>query len=98
MSLAPPVEIDAETGEVVEYTPEAKPARYRAKLDTLADIRREMAKLYRESRSGLLSVQDMTKYVWALKAMGEVISEADIEAKLDYLEQQLLPKGDGNNE
>ncbi len=89
-----PIEIDATTGDVSDYPLDGnKPMRYRAKLDTLADVRREMARLYRESRSGGLDVQDMTKFVWVLKSISEVIDRADIEAKLQYLERELLPSG-----
>jgi hypothetical protein len=67
------VEIDGATGEVTEYTPTGKPSRYRCKLDTMQDVRREMAKLYRETRSGLLDVQDATKLTWCLQTIGKVI-------------------------
>lgn len=42
-----PVEIDGITGEV-EALPPAKGTRYRCKLDTAGDVRREIAKVYRE--------------------------------------------------
>jgi hypothetical protein len=97
MSNKTAAEIDAATGEVSDYHPEVKSARYRAKLDTLADVKREMARLYRESRSGTLGIQDMTKYVWALKSISEVIDRADVEDKLNRLERELL-QGGGNEQ
>ena len=86
MSEHEPLEIDGVTGEVVEYTPNGKAARYRAKLDTMQDVRREMAKLYRESRSGLLEVQDATKLTWCLQAIGKVIEGSDLEKRIEALE------------
>ena len=81
-----PLEIDGVTGDVVEYTPNGKAARYRAKLDTLQDVRREMAKVYREARSGLVDVQDATKLTWCLQAMGKVIEGSDLEKRIEALE------------
>lgn len=83
-----PVEIDGTTGEVAEYTPGGKAARYRAKLDTLQDVRREMAKVYREARSGLVDVQDATKLTWCLQAIGKVIEGGDLEKRVEALENK----------
>jgi hypothetical protein len=80
-----PVEIDGVTGEV-ESLPPQKGQRYRCKLDTLGDVKREMAKLYREARSGLLDVQDTTKLTWCLVAVGKVIEGSDLEKRLEALE------------
>ena len=87
MSVKNPVEIDGATGGVIDYTP-GKPTRYRAKLDSLQDVRREMAKVYRESRSGLIDAQDATKQVWMLKAIGEVIAAHEIEKRIEALENR----------
>jgi hypothetical protein len=85
MSAHEPVEIDGLTGEVIDYPTSHK--RYRAKLDTLQDVKREMAKVYRESRSGLVDIQDATKHVWVLQALGKVIVDADLEQRIDRLEK-----------
>ena len=88
MSDRDPVEIDGVTGEIADYTPtHKKPARYRAKLDTLADVRREMAKVYREARTGLIDNQDATKQVWILQAIGKVIVESELEQRIEALEK-----------
>lgn len=86
MSNKYPVEVDAITGEVSDLPPQ-KGQRYRAKLDTLQDVRREMAKLYRESRSGVLDVQDATKLTWMLQAVGKVIEGSDLETRISKLEE-----------
>ncbi len=86
MSNKYPVEVDGITGEVSDLPP-PKGARYRAKLDTMQDIRREMAKLYRESRSGVLDVQDATKLTWMLQAVGKVIEGSDLEKRIEKLEE-----------
>ena len=63
-----------------------KVTRYRAKLDTLQDVRREMAKVYREARSGVVEVVDGTKLVWMLQAVGKVIEGSDLEKRIEILE------------
>ena len=82
-----PVEIDNTTGEV-ETLPPTKGQRYRCKLDTLADVKREMAKVYRESRSQMIDPVEATKFVWMLQSVGKVIEGSDLEKRLDILEQK----------
>ena len=77
-----PAEIDAASGEADAYIPK----RYRVKLDTLLDVRKEMAKVYREARSGLIDNADGTKQIWMLAAIGKVIVEYDLERRIDALE------------
>lgn len=79
-----PVIIDNVTGAVSTMPP--KVTRYRAKLDTLQDVRREMAKVYREARSGVVEVVDGTKLVWMLQAVGKVIEGSDLEKRIEVLE------------
>ena len=85
MSAQQPVEIDGLTGEVIDHPLGHK--RYRAKLDTLQDVKREMGKLYREARSGLIDPQDATKQVWILQAIGKVIVDAELETRIELLEK-----------
>jgi hypothetical protein len=82
MSNENPCEIDAITGEVRTPTP----SRYRAKLDTLSDVRREMAKCYRESRGKIMQPTDLGKYVYALGAIAKVIETSDLERRIELLE------------
>ena len=87
MSNLEPVEIDGKTGRV-EPLPPARGKRYRCELDTLADVRREMAKVYREARSGLLDVQDASKFTWMLSSIGKVIEGSDLEKRIEALESK----------
>jgi hypothetical protein len=70
----------------VESLPYTKGSRYRAKLDSMQDVRREMAKVYREARSGVIEVVDGTKLVWMLQAVGKVIETSDLEKRIEILE------------
>ncbi len=85
MSNKHPVEIDGVTG-AIDDLPYTKGTRYRCKLDTMQDVRREMAKAYRESRSGVVEIVDGTKLVWMLQAIGRVIETSDLEKRLEILE------------
>ena len=76
--------IDNDTGAVSNLPPQV--ARYRAKLDSMQDVRREMAKVYREARSGVVEVVDGTKLVWMLQAVGKVIEGSDLEKRIEILE------------
>ncbi len=85
MSAHQPVEIDGLTGRVIDHPPTHK--RYRAKLDTLIDVKKEMGKIYREARTGLIDSQDATKQVWMLQAIGKVIVDAELEKRIELLEK-----------
>ena len=80
-----PVIIDNGTGEV-ESLPHAKGTRYRGKLDSIRDVRKEMARCYREARSGVIDVVDGTKFVWMLQAVAKVIESSDLEKRIELLE------------
>ena len=63
--------------------------RCRAKLDTSSDIRHEVAKLYRETRSGLLDSAEATKLTWILISIQKIIESSDMETRLKALEEDL---------
>ena len=77
MQTTPSLVIDNATGELAPLPPE-KNARYRCKLDTAGDVKRELAKLYREARSGLIDPAEATKLGWLL---GEVRKTIEVEQK-----------------
>jgi hypothetical protein len=85
MSNLEPVEIDGITGEV-ETLPPQKGKRYRCQLDTMSDVKREMAKVYRECRSEILDAQTGTKLTWMLQGIAKVIETSDLEKRIEALE------------
>lgn len=91
MTERPPVEIDGITGEI-ETIPSLKGKRYRCKLDTMKDVKAEMARVYREARSGIVDVQDATKLTWCLQAVGKVIEGSDLEKRIEILEYEQRTK------
>ena len=82
-----PVEIDGKTGDV-ETLPPTKNKRYRCKLDTMADVKAEMAKVYRESRSEVLDPVTGTKLIWMLQSVAKVIEGSDLEKRIELLEAE----------
>ncbi len=62
--------------------------RYRLKLDTLSDVKREMTKVYKESRSGIIEIVDASKLVWMLSAVGKIIEVSDLEKRVEALESK----------
>jgi len=55
------------------------------KLTHVADVRRELASIYRDTRQGRLDTADLTRYAYALKVLKEMICDE----MLDELEQRL---------
>ena len=86
MNEVGPVEIDGLTGEVTDLPPQGK--RYRAKLDTIGDVRREMSRVYRECRTGVLATTEGSKLTWMLERIGNVIQSSDLETRVENLERQ----------
>jgi hypothetical protein len=60
--------------------------RYRCKLSSIADVNREMQRIYRECRSNLVEVGDGSKLVHMLSLIARVHETSDLEARLAALE------------
>jgi hypothetical protein len=84
----PPTVIDEATGLPVPMP------RQRTPLKRLEDVKRELGRVYRAMKSGEIPHEDGTKRAFVLGQLGKVIEMADLERRLDRLEQQqarLLP-------
>ena len=64
------------------------PPPRRARLDTMARVRRELARVYREARVGVIDVADASKLANILQIMGRMIETSEVEARLDALERR----------
>jgi hypothetical protein len=82
--------IDAATGK-----PDPTPRRI--DLSTLRDIRLEMAAVYRRMNSGEIETAEGTKLVYVLRQIGDIIEMADIERRIEAIEerQALISSGRG---
>jgi hypothetical protein len=72
----------------------APPSRVRCKLNTVDDVKAEMARLYREGKAGTRSVGDVSRLANVLSLMGRLIEGADFEARLATLEAAKPAGGD----
>lgn len=62
--------------------------RYRCRLTTLAEVRHEMSRVYRETRSGLIASGDGYKLTVMLQSIGKVIEGSDLEQRISQLESR----------
>lgn len=74
-----PVTIDGATGK-----PDPTPPKI--KLNSLQDVRREMASIYREARTGKMNVSDAGKLAYVLTSIGKLIEVEAIERRITALE------------
>ena len=72
---------------VIFSAPPPRSRRYRARLDTLRDVRRELARVYRELRAGTLDPMIAAKAVYALAALRQTIFDGEVEARVEQLSE-----------
>ena len=58
----------------------------RIKLNTIAEVKAEIVKLYRSSRNDGLETQDLTRYVSVLHILVNIMRDSDLEARIEALE------------
>jgi hypothetical protein len=62
------------------------------RLDTLTAVRRELAKVYKDARTGKLDPQDGTRLGFLLVSLAKLIESSDLEARIAALEQRTKEK------
>jgi len=62
------------------------PLKVRVKLNTVADVQRELAKLYRLARSKQMDVADASKLANILLMLARLMEGSSLEARLEALE------------
>lgn len=73
------VTIDGTTGK-----PDPTPPK--TKLSSIEDVRREMATIYREARTGRLDISDAGRLAYILTGIGKMIEIGEIEKRIERLE------------
>jgi hypothetical protein len=68
--------------------PPPQPQRLRLPLATAGDVRRELARLYRDGKAGLRDVSDVSRLANVLSVLGRLIETSDLEERLLALEEQ----------
>jgi hypothetical protein len=79
--------IDGETGKPT-------PTPRRIDLSSLRDVRLELAAVYRKMDSGEIESQDGTRRAYVLKTIHDVIVSAELERRIDELEERQLSSVD----
>lgn len=74
-----PVTVDATTGKTDPTPPKIK-------LNSIEDVRREMATIYREARTGKMDIADAGRFAYVLTSIGKLIEAETIERRIAALE------------
>jgi len=72
-------------GEVIVSNP--TPAKLRPRLANIKDVRREIAAVYKEARTGVIPTQEATRLVYMLIALGNMIKDSELEQRISELEK-----------
>ena len=63
-----------------------RPSPRRINLDSLENVRREVARLYREARSGMLPLTDATRLAFLLQVLAKLHEVTTLERRITALE------------
>lgn len=63
--------------------------RLRLRLNTVDDVKKELARLYRDARAGQLETHDASRMANMLAILGRIIEGADIEERMEALERTI---------
>lgn len=72
-----------------------KPCPRFGRLDTMAGIRGELAKLYKQARRGDVEVGDATKFAFILRTLAEMVASERLEGRIGDLEETAKQAGFG---
>lgn len=78
-------ETRADTGD--ESNPRGE-KRLRLPLKSMDDVKAELARLYRDGKSGKRDIADVSKLANVLSILGRLIEGTEIAARIEALEQQ----------
>lgn len=67
----------------------APPTRLRVRLNTIDDVKKEMARLYREARAKKVDSQDASRMANMLSILGRLIEGSEIQQQIDEIKQAL---------
>lgn len=63
------------------------PRRRGPVLESLIDVRKEMARVYRHMRHGRIDSQDATRMTYVLSQIAKIIEISDLETRIERLEE-----------
>ncbi|HEX2237493.1 MAG TPA: hypothetical protein VHJ19_03865 [Gammaproteobacteria bacterium] len=56
-------------------------------LSTTCEIRRELSRVYRDMRQGMLNTSDRTKLAYVLAVMARLVEQTEDESRIEGLEE-----------
>ena len=74
-------------GQLLAPAPTSRPRR--PVLQTLPDVRREMARVYRQMRHGRIDTQDATRMTYVLTQIAKIIQVSELDARIEAVERAL---------
>ena len=72
--------------EIITAEGETDPPPRWVSLNSLHDVRREMASVYRQAKAGRMDVQEATRLTYILSNIAKVIETSDVAMRLELLE------------
>lgn len=69
-----------------DSAPRNSKRRTRVRLDSVSDIRREAARIYRKALEGEVKIDDMSRLINALSVIGRMVEGSDLESRIEALE------------
>lgn len=88
---SPKTALDRVDAGVAGYPlPTLAETRLRLPLATAGDVRRELARLYREGKAGRRDMADVSRLGNLLAILGRLIETSELEARVVRLEEQAL--------
>ena len=75
-----------------ELAPFPLPPRV-GRLDSLRNVRRELARLYTDARQGRIQTGDASRLAFILATLAKLIEQDDVEQRVALLEDALNGKG-----
>jgi hypothetical protein len=69
-------------------TSKSSAPRLRCRLRTIDDVKRELARLYREGKAGQRDVGEVSRLANVLSILGRLIEGVDLEKRVTALEQK----------
>ena len=81
-----PLLIDSESGLPI---PTPSKRKRHIKLDSVRDIRREMAKVYRDAKHGKIPPEVGSRFVFMLATLAKITVDSEFEARIEALERTI---------
>jgi len=73
-------------GQVIPANPTPCKSK-RLRLSNIKDVRRELATVYKEARTGLIPAQEATRLVYILISLSNLIKDTELEDRITKLEK-----------